>query len=950
MDKPAKPQIATQTTAPGESIPEGAAALRTIDSSKLSPPRLSTQILTRERLHTQLLNARHRRCIVLKGPAGCGKTTALASWRQTQLSLGFDVAWLTLTGDDNHLARFLDYLLASLARVDPAIVRDTLLLEGYSSDNQAVERTVITLVRGIAAHPRELILVLDDLHTLTDASIHQTLQWLLEYAPQNLHLALVSRSAVPVSLARLRSQGLTLELDLRDLRFTLEEAQQFLKTQLGEVGLREAQLIYKMTDGWIAGLQLVAASRKKKGRAKRVEASSTAVTLAQLQDNQAFATFFEAEVLSQLAPNELELLLHVAVCNRFCPTLCAALMNDPAAVSASAALFERLENDNLFLFAIDSTDSESWYRLHPLLRETLLKLFTCRSETEQREVHARAWAWFRDRELLSEAVGHAVRGGEASAAATFVEQRIESLYAQGELRLLIELVGQLPMEQLQASIPLRMLQVRMQIYARDFAACDEGIARLEQEIAANDERRRFLLAMLHGLLAVQRDDTGSAVAFLPQLLHPPVDAPAVMIGGSTNILSWLYMHRGEFEQARRIQLDRPPLLVNGAPLLGTTGGSLLGRCLIGLSLAMEGQVNQAERIYREVLYQAERVGKTCTDARWVATALLGEVLYENGEVDAAYQLLANWVDIFERVSIPDSVLRVLDVLAKTRWFVGDHKGAFAYLDRLQNYAARLGLDRLETYSLVFRIYWLLQLDDRVAAQKALVSLDAINARNPHAEGSSLHEIQLLTEHAHVRWQAANGDLDGAAPRLDNTIALFESGGRQLAVTRLKMLSAVFDAQRGLMDTAREKVLAALRAGQRYGQVRSLLDAHPDALALITRIAHSETLDPVLAFYVERLQAAPSPKLAVDVGSGKAVEPRKQAPGGIGTLSARELEILRLVAQALPNKKIARALALSPETVKWYLRHIFTKLDVTTRDEAVARLREVELGTGEGRER
>ncbi|MBM7061292.1 AAA family ATPase [Pseudomonas sp. UL073] len=925
---------------------EDSALASPIDSTKLSPPRLSTRILARERLHAQLLDARRRRCIVLKGPAGCGKTTALASWRQVQLSLGFDVAWLTLTSDDNQLIRFLDYLLASLAQVDPAMVRNTALIEGSGNDSEALERIVVTLVRSIAAHPRELVLVLDDLHTLSEPSIHQTLQWLLDYAPDNLHLALVSRSSVPLSLARLRSQNLTLELDLRDLRFTPEEAEQFLKAQLGEISPTEVRLIYKMTDGWIAGMQLVAASRKKGRRQQSADETGSALT--QLHDNQTFAQFFETEVLSQLSASELDLLRPLALCERFSPALCAVLVERPEVIGEAAVLLERLESDNLFVLTVDSNDNEAWYRFHPLLRETLLKLLADRDEAEQQVFHARAWTWFRDRELLSEAVGHAVRGGEAAAAAAFVEQRLESLYAQGDLRLLVELVRQLPVEQLEASVQLRMLLVRLQIYAREFDACAAGIERLERDIPHSDAESRFRLTMLRASLAVQRDDTDSAMTVLPQLLNPPPSADAVMIGGSSNVLSWLYMHRGEFEQARRVQLDRPPLLVNGVPLIGTTGGTLQGRCLFGLSLAMEGQMTQAERIYREVLYQAERGGKTCFSSRCLATALLGEVLYENGEVDAANRLLGDWVDIFERVSIPDSVLRVQEVLAKTRWFVGDHKGAFAYLARLQAYANKLGLDRLEAHSLSKQVYWHLQLGQRPAAERALAALDILGARHLDAERNSLSDIHVLAQHAHVCWHEANGDLDGATQRLEQVIALCESRGRQLGVTRLTMLAAIYDTQRGLHEAARDKVLAALRSGHRYGQVRSLLDAHPDALALITQVANNEVLDPVLTFYTERLQASVPSEPSAAPSTGKASGVRKSAASGLEALSARELEILRLLAQALPNKKIARALALSPETVKWYLRHIFTKLGVTTRDEAVARLREVELDSGDER--
>lgn len=927
---------------------QAAAASNPIDSTKLSAPRIGTRILTRERLQAQLFQARHRRCIVLKGPAGCGKTTAVACWRQMQLSTGCDVAWLTLTGADNQLSRFLDYLLASLAQVSADMVRDAMSLEGYSSDSHAAERTVITLIRGITNHPRELLLVLDDLHSLSDAGIHQALQWLLDYAPDNLHLVLISRSQVPLSLARLRSQNLTLELDLRDLRFTEDEAQQFLRSQLEDIEAKDVQFIYRMTDGWIAGLQLIAASRKK-GLQRKRGTTSAAYKQALLHSDQAFADFFEAQVVSQLSSAELELLQPLALCERFCPTLCAVLVGRSQAANEATLLFERLDNDNLFVIAVDSADSadsEPWYRFHPLLRETLLKLFTRKGEAEQRQVHARAWSWFRDRDMLTEAVKHAVLGGQADAAANMVEQRIEALYTRGELRLLVELVRQLPMDRVQASVPLRVALARMQIYARDFVACAQSIARLEHDIPESDARMRFHLTMLRALLAVQRDDTDTVTTLVTQLQHPPQNAPAVMIGGSTNILSWLCMRHGEFERARRIQLDRPPLLVNGAPLLGTTGGTLLGRCLIGLSLAMEGEVSQAERIYREVVYQAERGDKSCSDARWLATALLGEVLYENGEVDAANQLLASWVDIFERVSIPDSVLRVLEVLAKTRWCVGDHQGAFAYLDRLQAYASNLGLDRLQAHGLVWRIYWRLQQGEREQAQDALARLDALAASHAGHEHSAAREIQILTEQAHVRWQAAELDLDGAAARLSHVIALCESGGHQLGVTRLKMLGAVFDAQRGLMDAAHDKVLAALRAGHRYGQMRCLLDAHPEALTLITRIAEDETLDPVLTFYIERLQALSCTHPTTPDSGAKNTGERNPSGSGVSALSPRELEILRLLAQALPNKKIARILALSPETVKWYLRNMFIKLGVTTRDDAVARLREAELSAGD----
>ncbi|WP_425327769.1 LuxR C-terminal-related transcriptional regulator [Pseudomonas nitroreducens] len=927
------------TTNQSPAVLNGNPTFDSVDSSKLTPPRNSGRIVARERLHTQLQEARRKRCIVIKGPAGCGKTTALVAWRQLLLPLGFDVAWLGLSSDENQPMRFLDYLLASLAQVEPAMVRDAALLEGYGSDREAAENTVITLVQGIAGHPRDVVLVLDDLHALSDPEIHQTLQWLLDYAPSNLHLVLVSRSAIPLSLARLRSHGLVLELDLRDLRFTPTEAEAFLRAQLGEVDSRDVQSIYEMTDGWIAGLQLVAASYKKSRQRLSGPGRTALLPQEHLSDNQAFARFFAAEVLSHLSPTNLELLLHTAVCSRFCAPLCATLVGRPEAIGEARELLQRLENDNLFLIAIDGGEAEVWYRLHPLLRETLLQLFAARPEEQRQAVHTRAWEWLRDHEQMHEAIRHAVLGGRAADAAELVEQRVDDLTARGEIRFLIDLVQQLPLEQLQPRISLRLVLARMQIYTRDLPASEKTLQELDRDVPPSDPATRFRITVLRAAVAVQRDDTDQAMAYLPELLAPPVEADGFTVGGGINILSWLYMHHGEFERARRLQIDRPTMLVDGSPLRGTASGTLLGRALIGLSLAMEGQMIQAERIYREVIYEAERGGRPCIDALFLATALLGEALYESNEAEAAYQLLADRVDAFERMSIPDSVLRVLEVLGKCQWLAGNHREAFAYLDRLDEYARRLGLDRLQAHSLQGQILWHLQLGELVAAESKLARLESIAARHVGSGPGASREIHALAENARIRWQIAQGDLLEAVRRLTLLIDFCDSGGRQLDVTRLKMLAAILDEQRGLPDAARDKVLAALRAGHRYGQVRSLLDTHPRALQLIDQVANGSTLDPVLRFYVERLQAIQD--RASRVSAGKPAETRRQAAATTEPLSEREMEVLRLLAQALPNKKIARALGLSHETVKWHLRHIYSKLGVGSRDEAVARLRDME---------
>ncbi|MOA04645.1 putative HTH-type transcriptional regulator [compost metagenome] len=276
-----------------------------------------------------------------------------------------------------------------------------------------------------------------------------------------------------------------------------------------------------------------------------------------------------------------------------------------------------------------------------------------------------------------------------------------------------------------------------------------------------------------------------------------------------------------------------------------------------------------------------------------------------------------------------------------QWLAGNHQEAFAFVERLDEYAVKLGLDRLQAYCLTWQVRWFLLLGEPQAARAKLTRLEAIDARHPDAGHSALKEIHILTENARVRWQLDQGDLDGACERLEQLIATCEQHRRQLGTVRLLVLSAVVEAERGNQDRARDKVMEALRRGQRFGLLRSLLDAHPDGLALISAVASREDLDPVLAFYVERLQAAQAAVPEMATGKPTVAAPRKPSATAIEPLSEREIEVLRLLAQALPNKKIARALGLSPETVKWHLSHIYSKLGVSSRDEAVARMRDLE---------
>ena len=175
--------------------------------------------------------------ILLSAPAGYGKTTQLAQWAHTSR---FPLAWLSIDEEDNDLLRFLRYLLAGWEQVQPDVSESPLglLLNARSPETEAV---LSAFINAASESPDQIVFVLDDYHLIKEDSIHQTLSFLFDHAPQNLHFVLAGRGEPPLPLARYRAHGEMLEFRADELRFSSEETMEFLENGMG-LGLTSEEL------------------------------------------------------------------------------------------------------------------------------------------------------------------------------------------------------------------------------------------------------------------------------------------------------------------------------------------------------------------------------------------------------------------------------------------------------------------------------------------------------------------------------------------------------------------------------------------------------------------------------------------------------------------------------------------------------------------------------------
>ena len=917
----------------------GATALRT----------RSRRLLVRQGLLDRLAAPGARRCVVLRAPAGFGKSSLLLTWQRELVSADTDIAWVRLADVPEGDLHFMTALMAALGGIDAAIPRQA--VAHARPDAYAIERLVIALVRGIAAQGRKVVLIVDDVHCAQSENVLHALQLLVEYAPPNLLCVFASQDDLPMTLAHAPASKAVLELRNDDLRFSLPESIDYLCMRLPDLDERAASAIHRLTEGWPALLRLASADvRRRRG----VQSSPL---VHGVPDPEPFAAYFHDHVFSRLSETQLRLLTCCAASTRFNAPLCADLAGAGFTPALCAELLEPLAREGLLSAVpeaheppepLDAPDAapprERWWYMHPLLRSVLLTRFAARPEAERLRVHATACQSFAVRGMHHQAVRHALAAGNRETAARLAERGASALFTQGRMTEMIALVRQLDTQTIgdNANLALWMAWVELADYRLD--DCARSIELLRAQAGDIAPAMRYRLTLLGSLLAIRNDDNDALSRLLPELLAPPPGADDFALAGRRNVLTWLYLHRGEFEQARRIQRDEPTPRVDGEPVVGTLFGSLVGRCLVGLSYAVEGQMHRAERIYRQVLSDAQERGARCAEAERLTAQLLVEVLYEQQGPLAAARFIQEQLGTHDGL-IPDTALRMIIVSNRAQQAAGRWREALEHLAQAGSFLGRFGMDRALACVLLEQLRIQLASDDAEAARASLQELEVLHGRHPGVEPGTLRRIADIVERARICMAMHDGDLLPTLAKIETLSHRYGQRGQVGFVAALQLQAAEVERRLGRAEASRARVCAALRLGHRLGLLSTLLGAHDNALALIRTVATIPNLDPVLSFFIERIEALA--QLQSDARAEPPPVPRFRDDRRLSRLlTLREAEIAELLLQSLPNKKIALTLGLSLDTVKWHLKNIYMKLDAHGRGAVAERMR-LELERDDG---
>jgi len=352
--------------------------MRGLVATKLNIPQVDRELVDRPRLIALLEAGSTGKLTLVSAPAGYGKTTLVSDWLTRS---HIPAAWLSLDSADNQIPRFFCYLIRALQQIDPAVAAE---IEAHleTGTDTPVENILAAVVNDIATSSAAFTLVLDDYHVINSMQIHQALEFLFNHMPTGMKVILISRADPPMPLARLRVQRQLTELREADLRFTGDEMREFFNDLMGlDISSEEITNLEIRTEGWIAGLQLVALTLQ---HGQYPQEHLVAIT----GSHRHLIDYLVDEVMSQQTEEVRSFLLCTSILERFNASLCFALMQKPNTREMLLAL------EKAHLFIIPLNDECKWYRYHRLFAD-LLQLRLQRKDPKRIPLlHRRAGEWF----------------------------------------------------------------------------------------------------------------------------------------------------------------------------------------------------------------------------------------------------------------------------------------------------------------------------------------------------------------------------------------------------------------------------------------------------------------------------------------------------------------------------------------------------------------------------
>jgi LuxR family transcriptional regulator, maltose regulon positive regulatory protein len=920
-------------------------------ATKFFMPTTPGTVIARPRLTALLQQSLDCPLTLISAPAGFGKTTLLSAWVPSLPASHPHVAWISLDEEDNDPRLFWMYVLTALDRQQPTYVA-SLLERLQSSQGLPLKYIVAELINVLAESPDHFLLILDDYQVITEGQVHTTLTYLIEHLPAQMHIILATRTDPPLPLLRLQARQQMLEVRANQLRCSVEEIGIFFQQVMGmHFPQKTIEHVAARTEGWLAGLQLLGLSLRKP--------TDSATLLREVTGDQHYILAYLTQVVLGRQPQEVQtFLLSTCMLEQLTAPLCDAVTEQ----SHSQDMLAHLEQANLFIVSLDNR--RLWYRYHPLFAEALQYRLEQTQPSLVPLLHHRASLWYAEHDQCTQAILHALKAHEWQWAADLIEQEQLALLSltwkitDYKIAQLWQWLRQLP-----ADIVHARPHLCLSCSALFWTIAPPGV--LEGWLDAAE-------ATLRASLAPQPDNSPSTLS--PQAWQE-----------QENVLGEIIASRALSSSLEEERAMVPELCQQALSLLsadnyiprthiacaflayytacGENADTILASGLQAVSLAQAsgqtnlilavmggaaqyliaiGRLRQAQQLTKQAMLLSKQPDDLLVPQIGWPMVWQAEIEREWNNLDQALNLATEALALCQQIESYEMALYVLmgyAVLARISLSRGDLGAARSALQEFERIGQHMSQSRYlfecSFFTTVDQVRLWLACGDLEQAALWVKSVEVAE----HEGHSLLHDREVI---ACASVWLAKDQPALALQRLAPVLERATEAERWSDSIRIRLLQALAYRKLQQENQALDTLWEAVRLAEPEGYRRIFLDEGTSIETLLYHLRQREGkhgptpyLDTLLAAFQQENQAHLQ----------KEEQAKTQALPQ--SLSERELEVLQLLAQGTSNQEIAHKLVIAIDTVKRHVTHIFAKLGVNSRVQAMQQARTLGLLDEEG---
>ncbi len=895
----------------------------TLLATKTRIPPLRSNLVNRSHLVQRLNDGiTQNHCLTLvSAPAGYGKSTLLCEWVS---QLDFPVAWLSLEKGENSPARFWNYFYKALSMI-PGLhqldIDESLFQALQSTQPPAMDTLLTDLLNQFFSLNTTALLVLDDLHTISEGQIHKDLIYLIDHLPQSrhgFHLVVASRMDPPWPLARWRVRDNLVEVRVKDLRFSLPESTTFLGEVMGlNLTHRDIELLEQRTEGWIAGLQLAALSMQSRSDVNGFLEGFSGT-------HHYVLDYLLEEVLGQQKPEFLDFLLYTSILEYLSGPLCDAITGS----KDSQAMLIQLEKSNMFLVPMD--DERHWYRFHHLFSELL------RSRLKQAHpeiiplLHGKACTWFSENGYISNALTHAIAANDIDHLVLLIEKYAFTIFDHHQASTFLSWLNTLP-EAVMGSNPwLHIARAWLLAYLGRLEEIKSAVLEAEKHADRSDHRLMGYIAAMWTLIGELRSDRVDGLQYAGKAFELlPLDdyRPRAFVGyHMSNILAWM----GSILPA----INALDITLSWSQAAGDSEMAMTANFEKASLLHTLGRLKESLRFYDDTFKMVDSNypdKKNRSLSVGYAYLKLSSLYLEWDNRSEALRLASEGIEICRWWGYQDFLYNGLIKYADVLLAIGDLDGA---------------LRTIQETKMVFSNN---PITSRVRGQEAMIYVAKGNIQRAstwveHCGLKPNDSVDYFHRYIYTHYSTilqAQGKFLEAQNVLENLANVLEQVGAVSLLLEIRTRQIIVSYMMKEEEQAFSMLQHTLELAKPEGFIR-VFTSKGDLIRGLLQVAAKRGIE--VDFINQLLLAFNAPASAIVFKLPVSHKTRSKTPAAtlIEPLSERELQVLHLLDSSLTSTEIGRELYLSVNTIRTHIRNIYSKLGVNGRFEAVKKAKDLNL--------